>query len=152
MGYRGETMWSWRGSQCWTRLAALAAAFAWGIGSAAAVESSAPSLRVSGRASFSTEAHADIDTYEVGATLSDEVGHPLPAAEILICHCPPLGINDDPEDPAHVGFEGLRAWVDRHRPRHLLHGHVHPVAGLAATRYGDTRVHWVSGARVLQLD
>lgn len=84
MGYRGETMWSWRGSQCWTRLAALAVAFAWGIGSAAAVESNAPSLRVAGRASFSTEAHADIDTYEVGATLSDEVGHPLPAAEIRV--------------------------------------------------------------------
>jgi len=76
----------------------------------------------------------------------------LPAAEMLICHCPPRGINDDPEDPAHIGFDGLRAWVDRHRPRHLLHGHTHPVAGMAAKRYGDTRVHWVSGARVLQLD
>ena len=76
----------------------------------------------------------------------------LPAADILICHCPPLGINDDPDDPAHVGFAGLRAWVDRHQPRHILHGHTHPIAGLAATRYGDTRVHWVSGARVLQLD
>jgi uncharacterized protein len=76
----------------------------------------------------------------------------LPAADVLICHCPPRGINDDPDDPAHVGFEGLRAWVDRHHPRHILHGHTHPVAGLAATRYGDTRVHWVSGARVLQLD
>ena len=76
----------------------------------------------------------------------------LPAADILICHCPPLGINDDPEDPAHVGFEGLRAWVDRHHPRHILHGHTHPIAGLAATRHGNSRVHWVSGARVLQLD
>jgi Icc-related predicted phosphoesterase len=34
-------------------------------------------------------------------------------------HCPPLGVNDDPGDPAHVGFEGLRDWVSRHRPRHL---------------------------------
>jgi uncharacterized protein len=76
----------------------------------------------------------------------------LPAADVLLCHCPPSGINDDPEDPAHVGFEGLRAWVDRHHPRHVLHGHTHPIAGLAGTRYGDARVHWVSGARVLQLD
>ena len=76
----------------------------------------------------------------------------LPAGEILVCHCPPYGINDDPDDPAHVGFNGLREWVDHHRPRHILHGHAHPVAGLAATRYGDTRVHWVSGAKVLQLD
>jgi Icc-related predicted phosphoesterase len=76
----------------------------------------------------------------------------LPAAEVLLCHCPPLGINDDPEDPAHIGFEGLRAWVDRHAPRHVLHGHTHPVAGLARTRHGGTRVHWISGARVVQLD
>jgi len=76
----------------------------------------------------------------------------LLAAEILICHCPPFGINDDPDDPAHVGFEGLREWVDRHRPRHILHGHTHPVAGLASTRHGDTRVHWISGARVVELD
>jgi hypothetical protein len=32
-----------------------------------------------------------------------------------------------------------RAWIE-------------PLTGLAATRYGDARVHWVSGARVLQLD
>jgi hypothetical protein len=29
---------------------------------------------------------------------------------------------------------------------------VHPIAGLAATSFGDTRVHWISGARMLQLD
>ena len=40
----------------------------------------------------------------------------LPAADVLIAHCPPAGVNDDPEDPAHVGYEGLRDWVDRHRP------------------------------------
>ena len=73
----------------------------------------------------------------------------LPAADVLICHCPPLGINDDPEDPSHIGFEGLRDWVDEHRPRHLLHGHVHPLQVM--TRHGDTRVHWISGSRVLDL-
>ena len=33
----------------------------------------------------------------------------------LLCHCPPLGINDDPADPAHIGMEGLLHWVERHR-------------------------------------
>src|SRR3712207_7210031 len=28
----------------------------------------------------------------------------LPAADVLLCHCPPFGINDDPADPAHVGY------------------------------------------------
>ncbi len=75
----------------------------------------------------------------------------LPAADVLLCHCPPLGINDDPDDPAHVGFAGLRDWVDDHHPRHIFHGHTHPVAGLAQKQYGDTRVHWISGARVVVL-
>ena len=75
----------------------------------------------------------------------------LPSADILLCHCPPAGVNDDPGDAAHLGFEGLRAWVDHHRPRHLLHGHTHPQAGEHVYRVGDTRVHWISGARVVDL-
>ena len=75
----------------------------------------------------------------------------LPAADVLLCHCPPLGINDDPDDPAHVGWEGLREWVDEHRPRHLFHGHTHPMPGRIATCHGDTQVHFVSGARIVQL-
>lgn len=75
----------------------------------------------------------------------------LPAADVLLCHCPPRGINDDPTDAAHVGLDGLRAWVDRHRPRHLLHGHTHPLPGEVMDRHGPTRVHWISGARVLEL-
>jgi Icc-related predicted phosphoesterase len=75
----------------------------------------------------------------------------LPAADVLLCHCPPYGINDDPADAAHVGFEALRTWVDHHRPRHLFHGHTHPLPGQAVDRYGDTRVHWISGAQVVEL-
>jgi len=75
----------------------------------------------------------------------------LPAADILISHCPPRGINDDPEDPAHVGFEGLLDWVRRHRPRHLLHGHTHPLGGQTMTEFDGTRVHWIQGARVIRL-
>jgi Icc-related predicted phosphoesterase len=76
----------------------------------------------------------------------------LPAAEVLLTHCPPRGINDDPDDPAHVGFEGLLEWVQRHRPRHLLHGHTHPIGGRVMRRFEDTRVHWISGARMVLLD
>ena len=76
----------------------------------------------------------------------------LPAAEILITHCPPRGINDDPDDPAHVGFDGLLDWVRAHRPRHLLHGHTHPVGGQVMSRFEDTQVHWINGARIVVLD
>jgi len=76
----------------------------------------------------------------------------LPAADVLICHCPPLGVNDDPTDPAHVGWEALRDWVERHEPKHLLHGHTHPMPGQTVSHLGPTRVHYVSGGRVLTLD
>ena len=76
----------------------------------------------------------------------------LPAADVLLCHCPPRGINDDPDDPAHIGFEGLLDWVRRFRPRHLLHGHTHPLGGRVMQRFEDTKVHWISGARLVTLD
>jgi uncharacterized protein len=76
----------------------------------------------------------------------------LPGADVLISHCPPLGINDDPADPAHVGFEGLLDWVRRHEPRHLLHGHTHPVGGRVMTEFEGTRVHWIQGTRVVDLN
>ena len=81
-----------------------------------------------------------------------KIARKLPGADVLICHCPPTGVNDDPGDPAHVGFDALRDWVDKHRPRHLLHGHVHPVAGRIVDRVGDTQVHFVQGAQVIRLD
>jgi uncharacterized protein len=76
----------------------------------------------------------------------------LPAADVLISHCPPRGINDDPDDAAHVGFDGLLDWVRRHEPRHLLHGHTHPLGGRLMKEFDGTRVHWIQGARVVQLD
>jgi Icc-related predicted phosphoesterase len=89
--------------------------------------------------------------YQYTQRQANKLAKRLPAADVLLCHCPPLGINDDEDDPAHVGFEGLRKWVDHYRPRHLLHGHTHPLPGQTVERYGDTQVHYVSGARFLEL-
>jgi uncharacterized protein len=75
----------------------------------------------------------------------------LPPADVVICHCPPYGVNDDPHDPAHVGFVALREWVLEHRPRLLLHGHTHPNPGALVERLGETRVVYVNGARVVDL-
>jgi Icc-related predicted phosphoesterase len=75
----------------------------------------------------------------------------LPAADVLLCHCPPHRVNDEPDDPAHVGFVALRAWVERHRPRYVLHGHTTPDPRARTTRLGDTEVVWVRGARVVEL-
>ena len=75
----------------------------------------------------------------------------LPAAEVLLCHCPPRGINDDQDDPAHIGFDGLRDWVDRHQPAPHRPRPRAPDRRARADAFGDTRVHWISGAKMLEL-
>ena len=59
------------------------------------------------------------------------------------------GVNENPANPAHVGFTALREWVLEHRPRLLLHGHTQP--GELLERLGDTRVVYVNGARIVEL-
>jgi uncharacterized protein len=80
-----------------------------------------------------------------------EMATRLPAADVLLCHCPPWGVNDEPDDPAHVGFQALRDWVDRHRPRYLLHGHTTPDPRTRVDRLGATEVLWIRGVALLEL-
>ncbi|RYZ05776.1 MAG: hypothetical protein EOO73_18955 [Myxococcales bacterium] len=53
-------------------------------GSSAAAQLPPPTLKVSGKASFSVEARSTGATFQVRATLSDEVGRPLPNAELRL--------------------------------------------------------------------
>lgn len=75
----------------------------------------------------------------------------LPPADVLLCHAPPAGIDDEPDDPAHTGFAALREWVERRRPRYLLHGHTQPDPRTRVHRFGDTEIIWVRGATVVEL-
>lgn len=80
-----------------------------------------------------------------------ELARRLPPADVLLCHCPPRGVNDEPDDPAHTGFSALRAWAERHQPRYLLHGHTIPDPRRRTHRLGATKVVWVRGASVIEL-
>ena len=75
----------------------------------------------------------------------------LPPADVLLAHSPPAGVNDEPDDPVHAGSPALRAWVERHEPAVLLHGHTLPPPGRRTTRLGPTRVVHVRGALPLDL-
>jgi len=75
----------------------------------------------------------------------------LPAADVLLTHSPPAGVNDEPDDPAHRGSPALREWVERHEPAWLLHGHTLPHPGHRVRRLGGTRVVHVRGAVTLEL-
>lgn len=71
----------------------------------------------------------------------------LPPAELVVTHCPPSGIND--ADDAHRGIEALRRWMDRHRPRWLIHGHTYGNPPVSV--HGDTTVFWIDGVGIVDL-
>ncbi len=77
--------------------------------------------------------------------LLSKLGH----VDVLLSHSPPFGINDEPDDPAHVGLVGLRDYVEREHPAMLLHGHTYPP--LPVERFGDTEVRHVRGHRFVTL-
>jgi Icc-related predicted phosphoesterase len=74
----------------------------------------------------------------------------LPRADILISHAPPRGVHEEPDDRAHEGFDGLRAYIERASPRLHLHGHT-PAPPRAATRVGATMVVHVVGHHVMDI-
>jgi uncharacterized protein len=75
----------------------------------------------------------------------------LPAADVLLTHSPPAGVNDEPDDPVHRGSPALRAWVERNEPAWLPHGHTQPHPAHRVSRLGRTRVVHVRGALPLDL-
>jgi uncharacterized protein len=77
--------------------------------------------------------------------LLSKLGH----VDVLLAHSPPLGINDDADDPAHVGLVGLREYVEREHPAMLLHGHTYPP--LPVERFAETAIRHVRGHRFVTL-
>jgi Icc-related predicted phosphoesterase len=73
--------------------------------------------------------------------------------DILITHSPPFGIHDG-QDLAHQGFKAFRSFIQRFRPRYLLHGHIHVYRQdiPRVTRIGDTTVINVYPYRVFDYE
>jgi Icc-related predicted phosphoesterase len=73
--------------------------------------------------------------------------------DILITHAPPQGIHDK-ADLCHQGFRALRTFIERFRPRYLIHGHVHVYSPNEITEsvYQDTTVLNAYGYRILEID
>jgi hypothetical protein len=73
--------------------------------------------------------------------------------DIVITHAPPLGLGDEPEDPAHVGFAAFHPLVESLRPRLLLHGHVHPHGTPRRDRWlNETKVVNVVPYKLLEIE
>ena len=62
--------------------------------------------------------------------------------DLVVTHAPIEGVGDG-QDNAHKGFAAFRALLDKYKPKHLIHGHVHLNYGHDRTRvrqYGETTV------------
>lgn len=71
----------------------------------------------------------------------------LPAVNVFVSHKSPRHIHDK-EDETHYGFEALTAYIARHHPRLLLHGHQHVNQ---ETSLGGTQIVGVYGHRIVEL-
>jgi len=74
----------------------------------------------------------------------------VPRADVLISHAPPRGVHEEPDDRAHEGFDGLRAYDERVAPRLHLHGHT-PAPARRAQRLGPTLVVHVVGHAIMDI-
>ena len=73
--------------------------------------------------------------------------------DILVTHAPAAGLGDG-QDAAHRGFDTFRVFLEKYRPRYMLHGHVHLRYnhGIPRVRdYGDTTIINVSDRYELEI-
>lgn len=100
-----------------------------------------------GSVRYKESAWAKMYTQEEASALLAEFPH----VDVMLAHAPPYGVNDEPDDPAHAGLIGLRTYVEREKPRYLMHGHTYPDPSTADTRLGETNIMYVYQDRILEI-
>jgi uncharacterized protein len=74
----------------------------------------------------------------------------FPAVDIFITHCPPRGVNDE-DELTPQGFDALRDYVLKMKPKYLLHGHTYPTEDSIVRRLGDTEIIYVHKYKIVDL-
>lgn len=81
---------------------------------------------------------------------------PPPAGStILVVHPPPHGLLDGVLGCFHAGSRGIARWIERHRPKLVLCGHIHEQAGVAAmesTTVVNCAVGRYGGGALIEMD
>ena len=72
----------------------------------------------------------------------------FPPVDVLISHNSPRRVHDQ-DDDVHIGFDALHGYIERARPRLVIHGHQHVNR---ETRVGETRVIGVYGRRIVEIE
>lgn len=75
----------------------------------------------------------------------------LPYVDVLISHSPPKGINDE-DDPAHIGFQALRSYLEEQHPHYFLHGHTYPKPEALLTKFLTTQIIYVNGDQLVEFN
>lgn len=71
----------------------------------------------------------------------------FPAVDVFVSHNSPRLVHDR-DDDVHYGFEGLRSYIERAKPRAVIHGHQHVNE---ETMIGDARVIGVFGNQLVEV-
>lgn len=74
----------------------------------------------------------------------------FPYVDVFLAHCPPRGVNDE-DELAHQGFDALRDYVEKMKPKYLLHGHTYPTEENITRRLGDTEIIYVHKYKIIDL-
>ena len=75
----------------------------------------------------------------------------FPRVDVLLAHCPPYGINDEPKELAHQGYKALRKYLGQRKPKYLLHGHTYPTAENIVKKFMDTEIIYVYEDQLIDL-
>lgn len=75
----------------------------------------------------------------------------FPRVDVMLTHCPPYGVNDEPDTIAHQGFMALRTYVEEKKPTYLLHGHTYPTEQTMVKKLADTNIIYVYQDKLITL-
>jgi len=70
----------------------------------------------------------------------------FPPVDVFISHNSPRGIHDK-DDGIHIGFDGLRSYIERTQPKLFIHGHQHKEV---ESWLGSTRIVGAYGNNLLE--
>lgn len=96
---------------------------------------------------YKDSAYAKMYTQEEASLLLKD----FPRVDVMLVHCPPYGVNDEPEELSHQGYKALREYVELKKPKYLLHGHTYPTTDNIVTKFADTEIIYVYEDKIIDL-
>jgi len=99
-----------------------------------------------GSVRYKDDPYAPMYTQEEASAMLEN----FPKVDVMLCHCPPFGINDELE-VAHQGFKALREYIEKYQPKYLLHGHTYPTENTIVTEHQGTKIIYVFSDKIVKL-